>query len=46
MWPEGNPGAGWIMLGAGIVVGVVFIQRVVHYTQNVPGWQLYFHPTI
>jgi NADH-quinone oxidoreductase subunit H len=45
VWPEGNSWAGYIMLAAGIVVAVLFIQRVVYYAKR-SRMQLYYNPTI
>ncbi|HVN64333.1 MAG TPA: NADH-quinone oxidoreductase subunit H, partial [Candidatus Binataceae bacterium] len=45
LWPEGNPVAGWLMLAGGVVLAVVFIQRVAFYARR-SRMELYFHPTI
>lgn len=45
VWPQGNSWAGYIMFAAGIVVAIVFIQRVVYYAKR-SRMQLYYNPTI
>ncbi|MGH7781046.1 MAG: NADH-quinone oxidoreductase subunit NuoH [Candidatus Binataceae bacterium] len=45
VWPEGNSWAGYIMFAAGIVIAIVFIQRVVYYARR-SKMELYYNPTI
>jgi NADH-quinone oxidoreductase subunit H len=45
IWPEGNSIAGYLMFAAGLVVAVIFLQRVIHYVRK-SRMELYFRPTI
>lgn len=45
IWPDGNSWVGYIMLAAGIVLGIVFIQRVIYYARH-SRMELYYNPTI
>ena len=45
IWPEGNSVAGYIMFALGIVVAVIFTQRVIYYVKR-SRMELYFRPTI
>lgn len=45
IWPNGNSWVGYIMLAAGIVLGVVFLQRVIYYAKH-SRMELYYNPTI
>ncbi|MGC1678609.1 MAG: NADH-quinone oxidoreductase subunit NuoH [Candidatus Binataceae bacterium] len=45
IWPNGNSWVGYIMLAAGIVLAVVFIQRVIYYAKH-SRMELYYNPTI
>ncbi len=45
IWPNGNPVMGYLMLAAGIVLIVLFIQRVIYYVKR-SRMELYFNPTI
>jgi NADH-quinone oxidoreductase subunit H len=45
IWPDGNPVMGYLMLAAGVVVGVLFMQRVIYYVRR-SRMELYFNPTI
>lgn len=45
IWPDGNSWVGYIMLAAGIVLAVVFIQRVIYYAKH-SRMELYYNPTI
>ncbi len=45
IWPNGNEWSGYVMFAAGIVVGVIFVQRVIYYLRR-SRMELYFRPTI
>ncbi len=45
IWPEGNWIAGYIMFALGIVLAVIFIERVMYYLRR-SRMELYFRPTI
>jgi NADH-quinone oxidoreductase subunit H len=45
IWPKGNSWVGYILLAAGIVLTIVFIQRVIYYAKR-SRMELYYHPTI
>jgi NADH-quinone oxidoreductase subunit H len=45
LWPDGNPVMGYLMLAAGIVLLVLFIQRVIYYLRR-SRMEVYYHPTI
>jgi NADH-quinone oxidoreductase subunit H len=45
IWPDGNRVMGYLMLAAGIVLAVLFIQRVVYYLKR-SRMELYFRPGI
>ncbi len=45
IWPNGNSWVGYIMLAAGVVLAVVFIQRVIYYAKH-SRMELYYNPTI
>jgi NADH-quinone oxidoreductase subunit H len=45
LWPDGNPVMGYFMLAAGIVLLVLFIQRVIYYLRR-SRMEVYYHPTI
>ncbi|HSR58816.1 MAG TPA: NADH-quinone oxidoreductase subunit NuoH, partial [Candidatus Binataceae bacterium] len=34
IWPEGNPVAGWVMLGLGVILAAVFLSRVIYYLRR------------
>jgi NADH-quinone oxidoreductase subunit H len=45
IWPDGNSAMGYLMLAAGIVLAVLFIQRVIYYLKR-SRMEMYFNPTI
>lgn len=45
IWPEGNPVAGWVMLGLGVILAAVFLSRVIYYLRR-SKMELYYSPVI
>ena len=45
IWPDGNQFAGYLMIAIVLGIGILFMQRVVHYLRRAK-MQLYFRPTI
>jgi len=45
IWPDGNPVMGWILFALAVVIGIVFIRRVIHYVRS-SKMELYFSPII
>jgi len=45
IWPEGNAAMGYIMFAGAIVLGAIFIQRVIYYLRR-SRMEVYFNPTI
>jgi len=45
IWPDGNPIAGYVMFALGLVVAVLFVQRVMYYLKR-SRMEMYLHPTI
>jgi NADH-quinone oxidoreductase subunit H len=45
IWPDGNNVMGYLMLAAGIVLAILFIQRVIYYLRR-SRMELYLRPTI
>ncbi len=45
IWPEGNAAMGYIMFAGAIVLGALFIQRVIYYLRR-SRMEVYLNPTI
>jgi NADH-quinone oxidoreductase subunit H len=45
IWPHGNPVSGYIMLGIGILVMILFIQRVIYYFRK-SRMEMYLSPVV
>ncbi len=45
IWPDGNQFMGYLMLAGGVVLAVLFIQRVNYYLRR-SRMEVYYHPTI
>jgi NADH-quinone oxidoreductase subunit H len=45
IWPDGAPGASYVMVAIGVAILALFIWRVIYYARQ-SRMELYFHPTI